>query len=163
MHPAIKYIYSLGIIVSLCVPFIGYAEESDMDFLRRLDAGRQRAENVGGSISTDQSTNLNPDTESGCKGFVCCSGPDCDFDAFILNLNYIIKEILKYAFVFMALMFAYAGFKYMKSSGNPSAISEAHSMFKKAVIGTLIVLLSFLIVREITKLLKVDESFIKLE
>lgn len=101
--------------------------------------------------------------QEGCEGFVCCSkGYDCDFDAILLNLNHIIKTILQYAFVFMALMFAFAGFKYIKSSGNPSAIAEAHSMFKKAVIGTLIVLLSFLIVELITSSLGLDEGIILL-
>ncbi len=98
-----------------------------------------------------------------CKGFVCCSeGYNCDFDAVLYNLGYIIKKILEYAFVFMALMFAFAGFKYIKSSGNPSAIAEAHSMFKKAILGTLIVLLSFLIVELITSALGLEKEFVEL-
>ncbi len=98
-----------------------------------------------------------------CRGFVCCSeGYNCDFEAVLFNLSHIIKTILQYAFVFMALMFAFAGFKYIKSSGNPSAISEAHNMFKKAILGTLIVLLSFLIVELITSSLGLEKEFVEL-
>lgn len=97
-----------------------------------------------------------------CQGLVCCSGPDCDFDAMLFNLTHIIRKILELAFVFIAVMFAYAGFKYMTSHGDTGEISAAHSMFQKAVIGMIITLCSFLIIELITSSLGLDENIIKL-
>jgi len=105
-------------------------------------------------------TASNPGTR--CRGLVCCEGPDCDFDAMLFNLTYIIKKVLELAFVFIAVMFAYAGFKYMTSHGDTGEISAAHSMFQKAVIGMIITLCSFLIIELITSSLGLDENIIKL-
>lgn len=95
-------------------------------------------------------------------GFVCCDGPNCDFEAFKYNVMHIIREVLKYAFVFIALMFAWAGFKYMTANGDSGQISEAHDMFKKVAVGTVIVLLSFLIIEAITSALGLKTNIIEL-
>ncbi len=98
-----------------------------------------------------------------CRGLVCCTDPsDCDFDALIYTIGHIIRKVLEIAFVFIAIMFAYAGFKYMTSQGDTGQIQAAHDMFKKAAVGMIITLCSFLIIELITSTLGLDESIIKL-
>ncbi len=97
-----------------------------------------------------------------CEGFVCCSGPDCNFDSFKYSIEHIIKYALNLAFVAIALMVAYAGYLYMTSGGDSGKRQEAHEMFHKVVIGILVVLLAFLIVEIITSTLGLDTSIIKL-
>jgi hypothetical protein len=97
------------------------------------------------------------------KGFVCCSGPDCDFNAIVTNFEHIISQVLKYAFVFIAIMFAYAGYKYLTSKGDPGEITAAHNMFKDVVIGTMVVLLAYALIKTIITSLDLSQDVIKLE
>ncbi len=110
-----------------------------------------------------QRINEEQTTRDACRGLVCCSDPSkCNFGVFVYTIGHIIRKVLEIAFVFIAVMFAYAGFKYMTSQGDTGQIQAAHDMFKKAAVGMIITLCSFLIIELITSTLGLDESIIKL-
>lgn len=82
-----------------------------------------------------------------------CSGADCD----LCDLVQLAQNILNFAIylsVFVAaLLFAYAGIRYVSAGGNPSTISQAHSIFANVFIGLLIILAAWLVVDTLMKTL----------
>lgn len=89
---------------------------------------------------------------------VTCSGADCDFGNIISTIKAIIDYLLIIASVFAAGSFMYAGFLYLFSMGNPGKISQAHEIFKKVVIGYIIMLSAWVLVAAIEKGLGVDPA-----
>lgn len=65
----------------------------------------------------------------------------------------LIKSIVKLVFIFagfiVAGMFMYAGFLLITSAGNPSQIQKAKDIFKRVVIGFLIMFLSYVLVKQL--------------
>lgn len=107
-----------------------------------------------------QSREYDVNTDYGSGGLVPCNGIDCDFNSFIELLNKVIEWIFYTAVVVATIMFAYAGWLYMSSGGNPQKISTAHNIFKKTAIGLIIIALAWLIVNTIvSSLLDTDNGF----
>lgn len=80
-------------------------------------------------------------------GLVVCSGPDCDFNKFILQIQTVINFLIfSIAAPLAAIMFAYAGFLYVTNGGNESKIKEAHEIFWNVFIGLVIALAAWLTV-----------------
>lgn len=76
--------------------------------------------------------------------------------------NLIIQNLLRFALIFVVIIFAYAGFTYLTSGGSASKIEKAHNMLIKAVVGFVIVLSAFLIVELIANILGLDSAIINL-
>ncbi len=87
----------------------------------------------------------------------------CGFEYFMTMINFIIDFLFKYlATPIFAILFIYAGWLYISSSGNPSNVSLAKKIIKNALVGYLIILLSWLIVDTIIKGLGfTGESFLQ--
>lgn len=76
---------------------------------------------------------------------VPCAGPNCHFCS-LLHLAERIKNFLIFTIGIpvASLMFIYAGFLYL--SAKPTNINSAHKIFKNAVLGLIIMLISYLVV-----------------
>lgn len=82
------------------------------------------------------------------NGLVACAGVDCNFDKFIDTINRVINFLIVYiAFPVVAIVIAWAGIKLLISGGNPSAKTEAKAMIGKVVLGLIIALLCWVIIK----------------
>ena len=95
------------------------------------------------------------------EGLVTCEGANCGFLDVINTIQEIIKFLLVIASIFAAVAFMYAGFLYLFSMGNPGKISQAHGIFKKVVIGYIIMLSAWVAVYALEQALGVTyESYL---
>jgi len=79
-----------------------------------------------------------------CKGLECTSL--CDLLHTFVNIVYFAVTLA--LFVFTPILFAYGGIMFMVSGGNPSKRDSAKRILTGTLIGLLIVLFAFLIVKE---------------
>lgn len=94
-------------------------------------------------------------TLSFAKGLVnCTDGKLCDFNKLMDLINIVIRFVL-YDMVIpiAAIMFAYAGFEMIISGGDSGARTKAKNTFTNVVIGLIIAVAAFLIVRTILSIL----------
>ena len=80
-------------------------------------------------------------------GIVPCNGPDCNFNSFVELGNRIIKFFITIGASLGAIAFAWAGWLYVTSGGNPGAIEKAKGIFWKVILGFVLMLASWLIVK----------------
>ncbi len=80
-----------------------------------------------------------------------CQNADggCTWGDFILLINKFIDFLFYIAGALAAISFAYAGFLYLTSMGSPEQIKKAKSIFGKVVLGLIIALAAWLIVKVI--------------
>jgi hypothetical protein len=90
----------------------------------------------------------------GVKG----TGRICDFSDLIGLVQSAIGYILVLIVPIMAIVFAYAGFLYLTSGGNADKKKAAKKAMTSAVIGIIIILSAWLIVKTIVKALGVDQD-----
>ena len=84
-----------------------------------------------------------------CKGdTILDPSPDCGYNDFLQLIKNIINWLILFSFPVAALVFAWAGFKYM-TTGISDQKSAAKSMLVKVFIGFVIILASWLIVNTI--------------
>jgi len=89
-----------------------------------------------------------------------CDGPDCDFTSFITLINNFIDFLITYIAAPLAVLsFIYAGFMLVTSGGSEERKTKAKSVFTKVVIGFVIVLSAWLIVKFITVALLDPNNF----
>ena len=98
------------------------------------------------------------------EGLVQCGkGADpmeCDFEAFMALIPRLMNFLLfVLAIPFAAISFAWAGWLYLSSAGNPGGISSAHKIFFNVVLGLCISLAAWLVVHAIVKGLGVAEIY----
>lgn len=73
---------------------------------------------------------------------------ECDFNDLIVTINRVINFLIFYiAFPIVALVAAWAGIKLLTSGGDPGAKKDAKEMFKKVIIGLVLALLCWIIVK----------------
>lgn len=75
--------------------------------------------------------------------------------------NNILQYMVYVAVPVAAIAFAYAGWLYLSSRGNPSQISKAHGIFLNVFIGLVIVLVAWLVVDQIFKALVQSGTYIQ--
>lgn len=80
---------------------------------------------------------------------VPCNGPDCTFDSLIQLVNNIINWFLGISVSVAAITFMYAGATMLLHPGESGARERAKGMFKKTIIGMIIVLASWLVVHTV--------------
>lgn len=82
------------------------------------------------------------------NGLVACDGPDCNFNTLIDTINRVINFLIFYiGFPIVAIVIAWAGVKLLTSGGNEKAKSEAKSMIFKVIIGLVVALLCWAIIK----------------
>ena len=85
----------------------------------------------------------------------------CDLNSFMALIYKIINFILfKMALPIAAIMFAYAGFELVSSGGSTEKRGVAKSVFTDAVIGLIIAVAAFLIVKTILSILGYQGAWI---
>ncbi len=112
----------------------------------------------GGGTNGNGGTNPNPNPgfpssqENFSSGLITCNGISipCTFETLLTTVDKVIKFLTFIIGVpIVALSFAYAGFVLVTSGGNPSKKEEAKGIIGKAVIGLIILLSAWLIVRTV--------------
>ncbi|OGJ03850.1 hypothetical protein A3G06_01555 [Candidatus Nomurabacteria bacterium RIFCSPLOWO2_12_FULL_46_14] len=109
--------------------------------------------------------------EGDWKGLVPCGkevvegvvteADQCGFNDFMELINKVLGFLLTYLVLpIAAIMFAYAGFKLVISGGNTEARGTAKKVFSNTVIGLIIILLAFLIIRTILFILGYEGAWI---
>lgn len=77
---------------------------------------------------------------------VNCTGPDCDWSKFIGLMQNILNFMVFLGVSISALLFAYAGFKYLTSGGDSGAVGDAKRIFSHVALGLIILLVAWLLV-----------------
>lgn len=86
----------------------------------------------------------------GLSNLCRCGVPDCDFGD-LMNLGKrIIDFLILLSIPLATIAFAYAGYLFLTSAGNPGQVSDAKKIFGKVLWGFFFVLTAWLIVRTIT-------------
>lgn len=85
-------------------------------------------------------------------------GRICGFNDLILLVNRIIEYIFILVLPILALVFAYAGYTYITSGGNSTKRTAAKNAIFKALIGVVVILAAWLIVKTIVSTLGVDSE-----
>jgi hypothetical protein len=86
----------------------------------------------------------------------------CGFDDLMLQINKFISFLIfDLAMPLAAIAFCYAGFLFMTSGSNPGNIEKAKSIFKSVLIGFVIALAAYLIVKTIMIGLGFDQDNFK--
>lgn len=87
------------------------------------------------------------------NGLITCDespGNECNFEKLLLAVNKIIRFIVFVIGIpIVTLVFAYAGFLMVTSGGNPSKKDEAKSLIGNAVVGLIVLLGAWIIVRTV--------------
>jgi hypothetical protein len=91
---------------------------------------------------------------------ITCDGVDkkCDFDALISIVDGIIVWILSISVSVAALSFAYAGGMMLLFPTDPGKRKDAKEIFKKTIIGLLIILSAWLVITSVIKTLVGDSG-----
>lgn len=86
---------------------------------------------------------------------VPCDGVtvQCNFSKLLILATNILNFLLIVSFPLAAIGFAWAGFLFLSSAGSESQVSKAKGIFTKILIGFLIILSAWLIVRTVTNVL----------
>lgn len=113
------------------------------------------------STNTTPGTVLTPEQVAADKkgnGLVPCKDT-CDFNDILQLINNLITFLITTLFIpIIILLFMYAGFKYITAEGNPSKIANLKKMVWHIIVGMLLVLCSWLIVKTIISILSSNES-----
>jgi hypothetical protein len=98
---------------------------------------------------------------------VPCTGPNvpgdpsgCDFQALGQLVNNVITEGVKIAIAASAIAFAWAGLIYITANGDSGKISKAHNIFRRVLIGIVLVMSAFLILDLILTAFRVEDTVI---
>ena len=84
---------------------------------------------------------------------------ECNFDQLLALIQRVMNYIIVMSVPIASIVFAWAGFKYLTAAGNMSQIETAHTMFRKVLVGFIMVLSAWLIVKGITSALLQDSSY----
>ncbi len=91
------------------------------------------------------------------NGLIPCKDT-CDFSDILQLVNNLIEFLIKTLFIpIIIILFMYAGYKYITAGGNPSKVANLKKMIMHIVVGMLLVLCSWLIVKTVISILASDE------
>lgn len=78
-----------------------------------------------------------------------CRTGQCDFDDLIILINTLGEWAMIFTTTVATVMFVYAGFLYITSQGDPNKVKSATTIFRNVAIGFVIILVSYLLVKEL--------------
>ncbi len=91
------------------------------------------------------------------NGLVPCRDT-CSFEDILQLANNLIVFLIKTLFIpIIIILFMYAGYKYITAGGNPSKVANLKKMIGHIIVGMLLVLCSWLIVKTVITILASDE------
>jgi len=100
---------------------------------------------------------------AGHGGLVTCSGLDCGLDELVQLATVVIDNFIKVVVPSLAgLAFMVAGFYYIVSAGDPNRVQRAHEIFKYTLLGIVISLAAWLIIRTIINAFGVQKGLFNL-
>lgn len=85
-----------------------------------------------------------------------CNDGGCDLEHLVIVVNKIFEWLFIFTTSIATIMFAFAGFLYVTAQGDTNQISRATGIFKNVLIGFVIIILSFLLVKELLVRLGLD-------
>lgn len=104
-----------------------------------------------------------PQNKSEISGLVKCKNPpDCTFEELIETANAVVGFLVQIGIAFIAIVLAYAGWIYLTAGGDSGRIKTAHKMFRNSVIGFMIILGAFLVIKLLVSTMGLNPSIIKL-
>jgi len=83
------------------------------------------------------------------NSLIPCSGVDCNFSSFAALVNNVINWFLSISATVAAITFSWAGIQMLLNPDNPGKRQDALEMFKKTVIGMIIILVAWLVIHTI--------------
>lgn len=124
-------------------------------------------------IFVQAQASLTPPTGPGTsvkQPLVQCGGIDgngnpqerCEAKDIFILITSILNLVFMFAGFIVAAMFMYAGFLLLTSQGNPGQISKAKNIFKRVIVGFLIMFLAYLTVKNLLKYLGVEDFIINI-
>lgn len=121
-----------------------------------------RSTQVTGQSSSGGATG-GPRNNEEISGLVKCNNPpDCTFEELIATANAVMGFLVQIGIAFIAIVLAYAGWIYLTAGGDSGKIKTAHKMFRNSVIGFMIILGAFLVIKLLVSTLGLNTSIIKL-
>ncbi len=121
---------------------------------------------AGGVYSEKERTTIKEVARGGLVGSDRCgyglgdqNNRMCGFNDFMYMINKIISYIMVLVLPIAALVFAYAGYLYLTSGGNTNKRSAAKNAMTNLVIGVLIILCAWVVVRAVLLSLGVTDEF----
>lgn len=133
----LKHIFAIVLLALVCIPGLAFA-------------GDTLPEPTGPGTS-----DRNPLITCGNQG-----QDPCDF----VHLMNLIQNLMNWIFMFatfiVAFMFMYAGVLLITAVGNPVQIQKAKNIFKRVVVGFLIMFMAFITIGELLQKLGADAFFI---
>jgi heme/copper-type cytochrome/quinol oxidase subunit 2 len=97
-------------------------------------------------------------TIKGVVGQQKCQDGNCGFEELIQLVNAILQWAMIAVTSTATIMFVYAGFLYITAQGDTNQIKKAHNIFKVVAIGFVIIIVAFILVRELLKKLGVVDG-----
>lgn len=92
------------------------------------------------------------------SGLVPCTDT-CDFNDVLRLINNLITFLITTIFIpIVILLFMYAGYRYLTAGGNPAKIVNIKKMVRNIIVGMLLVLCSWLIVKTVVTIVVRDED-----
>ncbi len=117
------------------------------------------------SSQNNSSANTNTESVDGGNGLVVCGNrnngqADCDkMSQLYQMINDLVKWIITISSSVFAIMVMYAGFNYLTAMGDEGKIKKGHEFLKNAIIGYVIMLSAWLVIKFILDQLGVGPMF----
>jgi hypothetical protein len=121
--------------------------------------------------SRNQNTEIVPDNLPGTSAknslIKCGNNPgasaqgtdkECDFGDLIALIQNLLNLTIAFSAFVATGMFMYAGFLMLTAMGNVSQIEKAKAVFRRVVVGFLIMFMAFLLVQQTLKYLQLNEA-----
>ncbi|MBI4009024.1 hypothetical protein HY357_02225 [Candidatus Roizmanbacteria bacterium] len=86
-----------------------------------------------------------------CIGGECITGPlPSDINTLGAIVNRVVQFLIPLAVIILLLVFIWGGYDYMMSQGNPEKVKSAQAKFTTAIIGFILLVTSYVLVRLIS-------------
>jgi hypothetical protein len=82
-----------------------------------------------------------------------CDDGGCGLAHLVAIMNDIIAWLITFTTSVVAIMFAYAGFLYITAQGDSAQVQKATGIFRNVIVGFVIILLAFLLIKELVEFL----------
>lgn len=115
-------------------------------------------ENVKGKNSSELEQPTGPGTSAKQPLITCGTEAECTVQDFFNLIQSVMNLIFMFAGFIVAGMFMYAGFLMITASGNTSQIQKAKTIFRRVIIGFLIMFASYLLVRNLLDKLELNND-----
>jgi hypothetical protein len=164
MSEKIKIKINLSKVFALCflslfaftffAPIFSYAlVEGDS---RIVPCGYDGARSSGGKVDLNVPASMRTNPKEGALD----PNEECNFYDFVTTINVIIQGTIVIISIYAAISFMYAGYAYLTSGGSQEKVSYAKGIFKKVLLGYIIILSAWAFVKLIEDAM-LNAQFIK--